>query len=282
MPRVVGLVARLDKEAALRLAEQVSRHLKSKGFRVFMEENLAKRLGSREAVSIEEMRADLVITIGGDGTILRTCLRLPKPEPPILAIDMGVRGFLTEVPPERAVEAVDRYIKGEYNMKRCSKLASYIGERRLPDALNEIFVTSRSLAKLLHVRVWKNGSLVTDCRVDGVIVASQVGSTGYSLSAGGPILDPELDAFVVTPVCPLTVVKPTVFASNTVLTIELVKPKSATVVIDGHYQTQMSREEPLIKIKKSEHETVFIRFKDDFYHRLKTRLLFVKEEVDVE
>lgn len=282
MPKVVGLVARLDKEAALRLAVQIAKYLESKGFKVLMEEGLADHLGSRAAAPIEKMKTDLVVTIGGDGTILRTCLRLPKPEPPILTIDMGVRGFLTEVPPEGALEAVDQYVKGEYRAKRCSKLASHIGERRLPDALNEIFVTSRSLAKILHVRVWKNSSLVTDCRVDGVIVASQVGSTGYSLSAGGPILDPELDAFVLTPVCPLTVVKPVVFASNTVLTIDLVKPKSATVVIDGHYQTQMSREEPSITIKKSEYETVFVRFKDDFYHRLKTRLLFVKEETDLE
>jgi len=282
LPKTVGLVARLDKEAALKLANRIATYLESKGFRVLLEPDLAYRLGGGASVSIREMKTDLVITIGGDGTILRTCLRLPKPEPPILAIDMGVRGFLTEVPPERAIEAIDRYLDGEYNLKRCSKLASFIGDVRLPDALNEIFVTSRSLAKLLHVKVWKDNSLVTDCRVDGVIVASQVGSTGYSLSAGGPILDPELDAFVLTPVCPLTVVKPVVFASNTVLAIELVKPKNATVVIDGHFQTEMSHEKPTITIKRSEYETLFVRFKYDFYHRLKTRLLFVRDEADIE
>ena len=282
MPKTVGLVARLDKEAAINLAIHIIDYLKSKGLKVLLEPELAYRLGREEASPIEDMSTDLVITIGGDGTILRTCLRLPKPEPPILAIDMGVRGFLTEVPPENAIEAINQYLSGEYGLRQCSKLASYIGDKRLPDALNEIFVTSRSLAKLLHVRIWKNNLLVTDCRVDGVIVASQVGSTGYSLSAGGPILDPELDAFVLTPVCPLTVVKPVVFSSETILSIELVKPKTATVVIDGHFQTQMSRDNPIITIKRSEYETRFVRFKYDFYHRLKTRLLFVREESDIE
>ena len=126
-------------------------------------------------ISIENMKTDLIVTIGGDGTILKTCLRIPKPETPILAIDMGVRGFLTEIPPDKALQFVKKYLKGSYSIKNYNKLSSHIGKTKLPDALNEIYIKSQHLAKLLYLRVWKNDSVVTNLRADGVIVASQVG-----------------------------------------------------------------------------------------------------------
>jgi len=228
--------------------------------------------------ALEKMKADLIVTIGGDGTILRTCLRIPKPEPPILAVDMGVRGFLTEVPPEKALEAVEKYLNDDYTVERCSKIASFMGDVRLPDALNEVFVTSRHLAKLLHVRILKDGDSVVECRADGIIIASQVGSTGYAFSAGGPIIDLDLDAFVLTPVCPITFIRPIVFSSSSEVTLELLKPKNAMVVIDGDYQIEIGKDTPFITVKKSEYESSFIRFESSFYHRLKARLLFSREE----
>jgi NAD+ kinase len=190
---------------------------------------------------------------------------------------MGVRGFLTEVPPERAIEAVERYLKGDFTIERYSKIASFIGENRLPDALNEVFVTSRHLAKLLHMRIRKNGDVVMDCRADGVIIASQVGSTGYAFSAGGPIIDYDLDAFVLTPVCPITFIRPIVFSSSSQVTLELLKPRAAMIVIDGDYQKEMGEENPFITLKKSEYESSFIRFGGNFYNRLKARLLFLRD-----
>jgi len=279
LSKVVGVVSRTDKDEALKLAAEVMRRLESEGLNVFLEPRLAAHVHRDDyARPLEDMRADLIVTVGGDGTILRTCLYIPKPEPPILSIDMGVRGFLTEVPPEGALKAVDDYLKGAYRLERCSKIASFIGGQRLPDALNEVFVTSRSLAKLIHLRVWKDDLAVTDCRADGVVVASQVGSTGYSLSGGGPILDPELDAFVLTPICPLTFLRPMVFSAKSSLTIELLRPEKASVVIDGQYQAELWRGEPYIKMRKSEYESTFVRFRSNFYDRLKGRLLFAREE----
>ena len=191
---------------------------------------------------------------------------------------MGVRGFLTEVTPEKSLEAIEKYLKGNYTIEHCSKIASFIGDERLPDALNEVFVTSRHLAKLLHMRIKKDGITVMDCRADGVIIASQVGSTGYAFSAGGPILDPDLDAFVLTPVCPITFTRPIVFSSSSEVILELLKPKTAVVVIDGDYQREISKETPRITIKKSEYVSSFIRFEGSFYNRLKARLLFSREE----
>jgi len=280
LSRKVGISARTDREDAISVAAEVANCFEDEGFDVLIEPKLAELMNRRKnAVPLEKMKTDLIVTIGGDGTILRTCLRIPKPEPPILAVDMGVRGFLTEISPEKTVEAVKRYLKGDYFIEHCSKIASFIGEKRLPDALNEVFITSRHLAKLLYVRVIKDGEIVMNCRADGVIVASQAGSTGYAFSAGGPIIDPGLDAFVLTPVCPIMFIRPVVFPSSSEVTIELLRPKSAAVVIDGDYICEINEENPSIKIRKSEYESSFIRFESSFYNRLKARLLFSREEI---
>lgn len=279
MAKTVGIIARLDREEALGLTARLADRFEHEGFSIFLEPNLADKMDRKDcSTSLEEMRTDLIVTVGGDGTILRTCLRIPKPESPILAIDMGVRGFLAEVPPEKALEAVENYLNGSYSIERYNKLAAFIGKARLPDALNEVFVTSRHLAKLLHVRIWRGTSAVADCRADGVIIASQVGSTAYSFSANGPILDPELNAFVLTPVCPITFLRPIVFSSSSQVTVELLEPKAATVVIDGDFQKEIGKGESSVMVRKSENMSSFIRFGEDFYQRLKARLLFSREE----
>ena len=275
----MGIVARVDRKKAMNFANRLMTHLENKGLSVFLEPKLAKHAKKPDvALPLEKMKTDLIITIGGDGTILKTCLLIPKPEPPILAINMGVRGFLAEVTPKDGLGAVDRCLEGRFTLERCMKIASFIGNTRLPDALNEVFITSHAPAKLLYARIWKDGSEVTECRADGMIFASQVGSTGYSLSGGGPVLDPEVDALVLTPVCPLTVFHSIVFPAKSNIRIELLKPKMAVVVIDGHFKTRIKPSHPRIRITKSEYESAFVRFKDNFYHRLKGRLLFSRGE----
>ena len=276
----MGIVARVDQKGAMKFAAKLIAHLEEKEISVFLEPKLAEHAKKTDiALPLEEMKTDLIITVGGDGTILRTCLLIPKPEPPILAINMGVRGFLAEVPPKEGLAAVDRCLEGRFTLERCMKLASFIGDTRLPDALNEVFITSGAPAKLLYTQIWKDGAAVAECRADGMVMASQVGSTGYSLSGGGPVLDPEVDAFVFTPVCPLTVFHPIVFPAKSAITIELLKPKRAVVVIDGHFKTRIEPKHSRITITKSEYESSFVRFKGDFYHRLKGRLLFSRGEI---
>ena len=275
MFRTVGVVSRLDRKKALQLADEVVDALIAKKLEVKLEPSLARQLRKQEYVtSLGKMKTDLVIVIGGDGTVLRTCLKLPKPEPPILAVNMGARGFLTEVAPQEALKALEQTLKGNYKTDRVIKLASQLGETKMPDALNEVSITSLAPAKLLKMSIWKNSELVGDCQSDGAVVASQTGSTGYSLSAGGPVIDPNVQAFVFTPIAPLTVFHPIVFSANSTIHIELQRPKKAVIVIDGHYQTETTPEMSRITITKSKYESTFIRFTGDFYHRLKGRLLF--------
>jgi len=279
MAKKVGIVSRVDRKKALTLVDKIVHHLESKGQAVRLDPRLTKHLKRPDlSTPLEKMRTDLVITIGGDGTILRTCLQLPKPEPPILAINMGVRGFLAEVKPEDALKALDKFLVGKFKLECYMKLASYIGDVRLPDALNEVVFTSWAPAKLLHMRIWKAEVPVAECRSDGAVIASQVGSTAYSLSAGGPVIDPDVQALVFTPIAPLTVFHPIVFSAMSKLKVEFLSPKRAVVVIDGHYQTETGPEKSHITVTKSEHESRFVRFREDFYHRLKGRLLFSRGE----
>jgi len=279
LDKSVGITARLDRTEALKLALEVSNRFKAAGFSVFLERELAELVGEGErAIPLEKMDTDLIVIIGGDGTILRTCLRIPKPETPIFAIGLGTRAFLTEISHERALEAINLYIKGSYKIETHSKIASFIGDFRLPDALNEVFITTRHLSKILHAKIWKDNVEVADCWGDGIIIASQVGSTAYSFSTGGPIVDPSLDAFIVTPVCPVNLIRPIVFPDNSRITIEILKPKNATIIIDGDYRREIGGRENRITAMISEHKVNFIRFRYDFYRRLRERLLFPLEE----
>lgn len=275
MLRSVGIIARYDKKKAMTLVEELADHLQTKGLEVYLEDTLTGKVKtSAKTVPIENMKTDFIITIGGDGTILRTCLSIPKPEPPILAVNMGIRGFLTEVEPKNAIIAVDKCLNGEYKIEKCMKLAINADGMKFPDTLNEVLISADEPAKLLYAKVSKNEKPILNCQADGLMISTQTGSTGYSLSAGGPVLDPDVGAFVLTPVCPLSVFRPIVFPSNSTLKIEVIRPKKMLVLIDGHCRQIISSKLPNLTVTRAKHETSFIRFRDNFYHRLKSRLLF--------
>ena len=275
MFKSVGLVARYDRKHALDLAEELAKYLGSKNLEVFMEDSLVGKVNAKaEPVALKNMKTDFIITIGGDGTILRTCVTIPKPEPPILAINMGVRGFLTEVEPKDACAAVDKCLKGEFRIEKCCKLAVSTGEGTTPDALNDVVVSAGEPGKILYTQILKDEEPVLRCQADGLIVGTQTGSTGYSLSAGGPVLDLDVDAFVLTPICSLTVFRSLVFPAESKVTIKAIRPKRMLVLVDGYHHQLLSAETPTLTVTRSKNVTSFIRFKEDYYGRLRNRLLF--------
>lgn len=271
----VGLIARYDKKKAMRLAAELADYLRVKGLEVYFEDTLVDKMGIKEeSAPLEEMRVDFIITIGGDGTILRTCVAIPKPEPPILAINMGVRGFLTEVSPKQAFKAVDKILKGEFTIEKCMKLSITADGVEFPEALNEVVISADEPAKLVYAKILKDEDQVLNCQADGLMVATQTGSTGYSFSAGGPVLDPGVNAFVLTPICPVCFLHPIVFPADSNLKVEVTKPKKVLVLVDGHHRQIISSKLPCLTVTRSKHETSFIRFRRNFYHRLMSRLLF--------
>ena len=271
----VGLVARYDKRQAIKLTEELAKYLSNKGLDVYIEGTLSEKAKSRGTfVPLSSMKTDFIITIGGDGTILRTSIAVPKPEPPILAINMGVRGFLTEVEPKEARAAVEKSLKGEFKIEKCAKLTAATDSCTIPDALNDIVVSAGEPSKILYTQIFKGEKPILKCQADGLIMSTQTGSTGYSLSAGGPVLDPEVDAFVLTPICSLTVFHSLVFPADSKVTIQATGPKDMLVLVDGNYRQLVTSKNPTLTVTRSKNVTSFIRFKDEFYHRLQSRVMF--------
>jgi len=275
MFKTVGLVARYDQKPALELAEMLAEYLAKKNLEVYIEDTLADVLCFKgKFVPLTEMKTDFIITIGGDGTILRTAITIPKPDTPILAVNRGVRGFLTEVEPDCACEAVDRVLRGDYKIVKSTKMSVSAGKETLPDALNDVVISTGEPAKILYAEICKDGKPILKCQADGLIVATQTGATGYSLSAGGPVLDQEVDAFVLTPICSLTVFHSLVFPTDSTLTFNVLRPHKMLVLIDGNIRKMISTDKLAVTVTRSKNTTSFIRFETDFYDRLRNRLLF--------
>ncbi|MDR0492447.1 MAG: NAD(+)/NADH kinase [Nitrososphaerota archaeon] len=274
MFKSVGLVSRYDKNQALKLSDTLAEYLTKKGLKVYIDDSLAGKITSKEQfIPLADMNTDFIITIGGDGTILRAAMNAPKPDTPLLTINMGVRGFLTEIEPQDACAAVDRILNDDYHIEKSTKMAVCAGKETLPDALNDVVISTGEPSKILYADICKDGKPILKCQADGLIISTQTGSTGYSLSAGGPVLDPTVDAFVLTPICSLTVFHSLVFPADSNLTFNVLKEKML-VLIDGNYRKQITTDELTLNVTKSKNVTSFIRFETSFYDRLRNRLLF--------
>jgi len=255
----VGLVSRLDDSKALEIATSLAKLLRKKGILVATELELAKlaRLGGGRDMS--DLRSDLIVTVGGDGTVLKTCMSIPEPETPILAVNMGRRGYLTEVEPRQAFRAVELFSKGKCRLEKRTKLAVYLDGAHVVDALNELVVSSGSPSKMLDFRLFVGPEFLLQSRGDGVIVSTATGSTAYALSAGGPVVDSSVDAYVITFICPLEFIRPRVVSMARPLSIQLMNPKQrALVVADGRFQRELKSNVKLV-IRKAEHSAVFVR-----------------------
>ncbi|MCL2684810.1 MAG: NAD(+)/NADH kinase [Candidatus Bathyarchaeota archaeon] len=274
MFKSVGLVSRYDKNQALKLSDTLAEYLAQKGLKVYIDDSLAGKITSKEQfIPLADMNTDFIITIGGDGTILRAAMNAPKPDTPLLTVNMGVRGFLAEIEPQDACAAVDRILNGDYHIEKSAKMAVCAGKEILPDALNDVVISTGEPSKILYADICKDGKPLLKCQADGLIISTQTGSTGYSLSAGGPVLDPTVDAFVLTPICSLTVFHSLVFPADSNLTFNVLKEKML-VLIDGNYRKQITTDELTLNVTKSKNVTSFIRFETSFYDRLRNRLLF--------
>jgi NAD+ kinase len=226
---------------------------------VIAESELAKRGRLGGGKDLSDLKANLMVTVGGDGTVLKTAMTIPDKETPILAVNMGRRGYLTEVEPNRAVWAVQQFSKGNYRLEKRAKLAIDMNGTHVVDALNELVVSSGSPSKMLELRLGVDSAPLLQFRGDGVIVSTATGSTAYALSAGGPIVDSSVDAFVITFICPLDLVRPTVLSMERKLSVQMVNPKlKALVVADGRFQRELTRDVKL-SITKSKHYTAFVR-----------------------
>jgi NAD+ kinase len=270
----VGLISRTDNPSALTITKQIIKHLSDNSINFIIETETALALEIKgESIDIAEMDVNFLIVVGGDGTILRAAMGVNPTETPILGINMGRRGYLCEVTPEEALEAINRVLKGDYTIENCLKLSSRSQDlqENFPDALNEVLVSSSLPSKMILTRISVNGELLTEIQADGIIVSTPTGSTAYNISAGGSIIAQGVDAMIVTAICPYSYFRSIVLPSSSKVSIEMIKPKAdALAIIDGKIYTAL-KALTKIDVEASKNKTRFIRFRP-FYGRLRVRL----------
>lgn len=263
----VAIVARTDKPEAIRLAKDISLYLEKKGMTVGFETELANKLDARDRIALS-FQVDLLVTIGGDGTVLRA-FHLTDGSVPIFPIRMGTVGFLCDEDWDKAILALDRLLKGEYVKEECFSLQSNLDT---PIALNEFRVGSPSPSHPVELEVYVDEFLIAKDKLDGMIISTNTGASAYALSAGANIIDPRLKAIMIVPICPLSPnFKPYVVPSDSTIKIRVIGENEVMALVDGEYQKRLSGIKE-IKIFKSTRTVTILRTRWNFYDRLKRRL----------
>src|SRR4026208_2499202 len=206
--KTFGLIAHTEKAGVAKLARDVIREFKERSLKVIVENQTAKIAKQKASGSIARIaqRADLIVVLGGDGTILHVVTMAGENLKPIFGINVGSLGFLTCVNSSAYREVVDAIASGRISYSKRALLSVELRTNRRVllsvHAWNDAVISRGDLPRLIRLHAKVNGETLTEFNADGLIIATPTGSTAYSLSAGGPILSPESGVFVITPVCP--------------------------------------------------------------------------------
>ncbi len=220
---------------------------------------------------ILEKEIDFVMSIGGDGTLLRLLQRIDLPA---LGVNTGTVGFLTTTEISDVQEALEKIDQNDYFVDKRMKLDVFLNGEKESECVNEMVVHSDKIAKLREIELIYGDKLIDRFRADGLIISTPTGSTSYGLSSGGPIVNPELDVFISVPIASFDLdAKPHVLPSGRSIEIRLPeKEKTCLMVMDGQKECIVG-EEDKIEVKKSDSRAKFIRFEDDFYEKVKKKLV---------
>ncbi len=303
----IGIVGRIDQNRSILFSAKIIDYLLINGREVVIEKRLAKKLQDLKenpdlskiikktqrdypdiahllddinfkidykqiAEDIFDFDCDMAIVLGGDGTLLRAQAKM-KDETPIFGINMGTVGFLTEIESKDTFEALEYVLSGNYYKEKRSKLV-VSHENHHYSAMNEVVIMTEKPAKMLHFQIKVDGEIIEEVRADGLIISTPSGSTAYAMSAGGPIVDPKVDGFIIIPICPYKLgARPFIVSDNSEITVKLLKKgKSAVFVMDGQRNEEAEYEEE-IKFKKSDKNVYMIRTSTKyFYKKVKEKL----------
>ena len=218
-------------------------------------------------------KADVLLVLGGDGTMLNAARLAAERGIPILGVNMGGLGFLTEVRLEHLYPLLERVFANDFVLDERLMLRTHVhrhGETVAQGVvLNDVVVSKGTLARMIELRIAIQGQFVTNLRGDGLIVSTPTGSTAYSLSAGGPILHPAVQCLIVTPICPHTLThRPLIVPANVEIDVTLTsRDDGAMATLDGQVGVAMTQGDT-VEIKTSEHQTRLIRFPESTYYEV--------------
>ncbi|MBO8163125.1 MAG: NAD(+)/NADH kinase [Brevibacillus sp.] len=277
----IGIVANRGKPEARIVARELLYLLEEKGAEVVLEESIAHVLDRSDlACPLNQFaeRAELLCVLGGDGTLLGIARQLAGHALPILGINLGTLGFLSEAEPENLQTAVDSLLRGAYRIERRMMLEAALWRKgellATYTAMNDVGIAKGSFCRIIQCAVYLDDQYVATFSGDGVIVSSPTGSTAYSLSAGGPIVAPNVEMLLLTPVAPHSLTaRPMVFSAEQVIRVEVdAVHQEMGLSIDGQFGYRLEGGD-IIYVKRSPHVTPLIKWNDaSFFQVIRNKL----------
>ena len=278
--KTIGLVLNKQKYQVGPVVEKIYHWLKERSVQVLLSDECAEVLGQpQNGYPLTELAelADLIIVWGGDGTILN-CARVAAPlETPLYGVNAGRLGFLTEVDIPDLLPGLERLLAGEYTIEERMMLEVkvYRDNKLIKSTigLNDAVISRGTFSRMIKLKIAVNGSFVNSYHADGVIVASPTGSTAYSLSAGGPLIDPNIKLMLITPICPHKLsIRPLAIAADSVVTVEIQTTGEKMLTLDGQYGYSLKKHD-VVEVQRAQFNAKFIRTQDNgFYEVLRKKL----------
>ena len=261
----VGIVANIEKAKIAQYTKSLKEWLEEKAVEVFLSVEIAGKMGVRGGLKWDDLarKSELLIVLGGDGTMLRTARYVAKYNVPILGINVGSFGYLTEVNLNEMHSTLELILSGKFTAEKRMMLAVAIKHGKtitnVGDVLNDAVIDRGNLSRVNELATAVNGEYLTTYKGDGLIISTPTGSTAYSLSAGGPIVFPAKDLIIINPICPHTLTnRPIIFPADSNLSITLSsKGKGVTLTLDGQESYQI-RSGDVVTIKKSKYVTMLV------------------------
>jgi NAD+ kinase len=263
---MIGIAAKVTSPEAIEYARRVADDLRKRGYEICLDFGTADKLNDRgPCVSKAELgrRADLLITFGGDGTLLSVARYAPNGVP-VIGVNMGTLGFLTEVQVEEFPEILEMVLAGKHIAEERVTFDVVVEgperEKRTYRVLNDATINKSALARIVEVRVTVSGQFVSTFRGDGLIVSTPTGSTAYNLSAGGPIVYPTMGAVIITPICPhMLSNRPIVLPDTLAIEVGIVtKNQEIFLTLDGQEGLPVG-ERDLVCVRKSDHTVLLVQ-----------------------
>ncbi len=270
--------------AAITVAERLEAYACEVVVPIHFKERVEKIKRRRPALIFESLAniyatADLVIVLGGDGSIMDAARRAAPRGTPILGINLGRLGYLAELEMSE-LDLLDRVIRGDYRLDKRTMLKAEVisgsgKETQSAVALNDAVISNGSISRIIDLQLSEGGLPINTYRADGLIIATPTGSTAYSMSAGGPVADPRISCFCVTPICPhMSISRPILFPDDALIEVKHVckREKVLYLTLDGKINFELQRGDT-VRVTKSELMASIIRVKErSFYEKLKQRI----------
>ena len=270
-----GLVANLKREGAGEAIKSFVDWSKTTGHSITLCDELrAISVNNLKFVAREQLveAVDILVSMGGDGTLLSVARLVGKAAKPVLGINLGSLGFLTQLSPEQLVPTLNKIVANDYQIEKRMVLKVDIGdEERLkrPFALNDVVIDNGPVSRLINISLAVNGEDVLTYRADGLVISTPTGSTAYSLAVGGPIIHPRMEAIIASPISSFSLAtRPMIFPAGDELEIKIFSEhKTAGLTLDGQVTTTLDNSDR-IKITCADHAVNLIVFPENSYYQL--------------